>query len=107
MVQLQHDMTSQVSLDVSGAVKSFKTLTSAVKANSAEWKANSAEAKRNGDYQKAQSEQIKGLSKDIELQKARLSDLKKQQSEVDTSTEKGTKHYYDLQKSITQTNSAI
>lgn len=100
-------MASQVGLDVSGAVKSFKSLTAAVKANSAEWKANEASAKRAGDYQKAQSEKIKGLSKDIELQKARLADLRKQQSEVDTSTEKGTKRYYDLQKSITQANSAI
>lgn len=107
MVELQHDMASQVGLDVSGAVKSFKSLTAAVKANTAEWKANEASAKRAGDSEKAQSERIKGLSKDIELQKARLADLKKQQSEVDTSTEKGTKRYYDLQKSITQTNSAI
>ncbi|RMC47710.1 peptidase M23, partial [Lactobacillus sp. ESL0225] len=107
MVKLQNDMASQVGLDVSGAVKSFKSLTAAVKANTAEWKANEASAKRAGDSEKAQSERIKGLSKDIELQKARLSELKKQQSEVDTSTEKGTKRYYDLQKSITQANSAI
>lgn len=107
MVELQHDMASQVGLDVSGAVKSFKSLTAAVKANTAEWKANEASAKRAGDSEKAQSERIKGLSKDIELQKARLADLKKQQSEVDTTTEKGTKRYYDLQKSITQASSSI
>lgn len=107
MVELQHDMAEQVSLDVDAAVKSFKTLTSAVKANTAEWQANAAEAKRNGDSQKAQQIKIDGLSKSVELQKARLSDLKKQQSEVDTSTEKGTKRYYDLASQITKTNAQI
>lgn len=107
MAELQHDMASQVSLDVDAAVKSFKTLTSAVKANTTEWQANAAEAKRNGESQKAQQIKIDGLSKSVELQKAKLADLKKQQSEVDTSTEKGTKRYYDLTSQITKTNSQI
>lgn len=107
MAELQHDMASQVSLDVDAAVRSFKTLTSAVKANTTEWQANAAEAKRNGESQKAQQIKIDGLSKSVELQKAKLADLKKQQSEVDTSTEKGTKRYYDLTSQITKTNSQI
>lgn len=107
MAELQHDMASQVSLDVDAAVKSFKTLTSAVKANTTEWQANAAEAKRNGESQKAQQIKIDGLSKSVELQKAKLADLKKQQSEVDTSTENGTKRYYDLTSQITKTNSQI
>jgi len=107
MAELQHDMASQVSLDVDAAVRSFKTLTSAVKANTTEWQANAAEAKRNGESQKAQQIKIDGLSKSVELQKAKLADLKKQQAEVDTSTEKGTKRYYDLTSQITKTNSQI
>lgn len=107
MAELQHDMASQVSLDVDAAVRSFKTLTSAVKANTTEWQANVAEAKRNGESQKAQQIKIDGLSKSVELQKAKLADLKKQQAEVDTSTEKGTKRYYDLTSQITKTNSQI
>lgn len=107
MAELQHDMASQVSLDVDAAVRSFRTLTSAVKANTTEWQANAAEAKRNGESQKAQQIKIDGLSKSVELQKAKLADLKKQQSEVDTSTEKGTKRYYDLTSQITKTNSQI
>jgi len=107
MAELQHDMATQVSLDVDAAVRSFKTLTSAVKANTTEWQANAAEAKRNGESQKAQQIKIDGLSKSVELQKAKLADLKKQQSEVDTSTEKGTKRYYDLTSQITKTNSQI
>lgn len=107
MAELQHDMASQVSLDVDAAVRSFKTLTSAVKANTTEWQANAAQAKRNGESQKAQQIKIDGLSKSVELQKAKLADLKKQQAEVDTSTEKGTKRYYDLTSQITKTNSQI
>lgn len=107
MAELQHDMASQVSLDVDAAVRSFKTLTSAVKANTTEWQANAAEAKRNGESQKAQQIKIDGLSKSVELQKAKLADLKKQQAEIDTSTEKGTKRYYDLTSQITKTNSQI
>lgn len=107
MAELQHDMATQVSLDVDAAVRSFKTLTSAVKANTTEWQANAAEAKRNGESQKAQQIKIDGLSKSVELQKAKLADLKKQQAEVDTSTEKGTKRYYDLTSQITKTNSQI
>lgn len=107
MAELQHDMASQLSLDVDAAVRSFKTLTSAVKANTTEWQANAAEAKRNGESQKAQQIKIDGLSKSVELQKAKLADLKKQQAEIDTSTEKGTKRYYDLTSQITKTNSQI
>lgn len=107
MIELQHDMASQVSLDVDKAVKSFKTLTSAVTANTSEWKANEAAAKRNGDSQKAQQIKIEGLSKSINLQKEKLEDLKKQQAAVDTSTEKGTKRYYDLTNQITKTNAQI
>lgn len=100
-------MASQVSLDVDRAVKSFKTLTSAVNASTSEWKANEAAAKRNGDGQKAQQIKIEGLTKSINLQKAKLEDLKKQQAAVDTSTEKGTKRYYDLTNQITKTNAQI
>lgn len=107
MTELQHDMASQVSLDVDRAVKSFKTLTSAVNASTSEWKANEAAAKRNGDGQKAQQIKIEGLTKSINLQKAKLEDLKKQQAAVDTSTEKGTKRYYDLTNQITKTNAQI
>lgn len=107
MIELQHDMASQVSLDVDKAVKSFKTLTSAVTASTSEWKANEAAAKRNGDGQKAQQIKIEGLTKSINLQKAKLEDLKKQQAAVNTSTEKGTKRYYDLTNQITKTNAQI
>ena len=107
MAELQHDMAEQVSLNVDAAVKSFKTLTSAVKANTAEWQANAAAAKRNGESQKSQQIKIDGLNKSIELQKAKLDDLKKQQAAIDTSTEKGTKQYYDLTAQITKTNVQI
>lgn len=107
VVELQHDMANQVSLDVTNAVKSFKTLTSAVKASTAEWQANSNAAKRNGESQKAEQIKIEGLSKSISLEKEKLEDLKKQRSEIDTSTEKGTKRYYDLTSQITKTNDQI
>ena len=93
---MQHTMSASVDLDVAGAVNSFKTLTSAVKASTSEWKANESAARHAGDYQKAQETKVAGLTKSVQLQQKALVDLKQRQSEVDTSTEKGTATYYKL-----------
>ena len=94
------EMTSKVGLDSAEAVKSLKTLTAEVKANTSGWKAQETALKSAGEYQKAASARVDGLAKSMEMQKAKIDELKSRQSGLNRDTKDGEEQYLKLTDQI-------
>lgn len=94
------EMTSKVGLDSAEAVKSLKTLTAEVRANTSGWKAQETALKSAGDYQKAAAARVDGLAKSMEAQKAKIDELKSRQSGLNRDTKDGEETYLKLSDQI-------
>ncbi|MCT3259452.1 peptidase M23 [Lactiplantibacillus plantarum] len=94
------EMTSKVGLDSAEAVKSLKTLTAEVRANTSGWKAQETALKSAGEYQKAASARVDGLAKSMEAQKAKIDELKSRQSGLNKNTKDGEEAYLKLSDQI-------
>ncbi|WP_435397535.1 NlpC/P60 family protein [Lactiplantibacillus plantarum] len=94
------EMTSKVGLDSAEAVKSLKTLTAEVKANTSGWKAQETALKSAGEYQKAAAARVDGLAKSMEAQKAKIDELKSRQSGLNRDTKDGEETYLKLSDQI-------
>lgn len=94
------EMTSKVGLDSAEAVKSLKTLTAEVKANTSGWKAQETALKSAGEYQKAAAARVDGLAKSMESQKAKIDELKSRQSGLNRNTKDGEEAYLKLSDQI-------
>ncbi|QHS03591.1 NlpC/P60 family protein [Pediococcus acidilactici] len=94
------EMTSRVSLDSAEAVKSLKQLTAEVKANTSGWKAQETALKSAGEYQKAAAARVDGLAKSMEMQKAKIDELKSRQSGLNRDTKSGEEAYLKLADQI-------
>lgn len=94
------EMTSKVGLDSAEAVKSLKTLTAEVKANTSGWKAQETALKSAGDYQKATAARVDGLAKSMEMQKSKIDELKSRQAGLNRNTKDGEEQYLKLSDQI-------
>ena len=94
------EMTSKVGLDSAEAVKSLKTLTAEVKANTSGWKSQETALKSAGEYQKAAAARVDGLAKSMEAQKAKIDELKSRQSGLNRDTKDGEETYLKLSDQI-------
>ncbi|WP_262343801.1 NlpC/P60 family protein [Lactiplantibacillus plantarum] len=94
------EMTSRVGLDSAEAVKSLKTLTAEVKANTSGWKSQETALKSAGEYQKAAAARVDGLAKSMEAQKAKIDELKSRQSGLNRNTKDGEEQYLKLSDQI-------
>ncbi|MEE6751160.1 NlpC/P60 family protein [Pediococcus acidilactici] len=94
------EMTSRVSLDSAEAVKSLKQLTAEVRANTSGWKAQETALKSAGEYQKAAAARVDGLVKSMELQKAKIDELKSRQAGLNRDTKTGEEQYLKLADQI-------
>ncbi|WP_329503809.1 tape measure protein [Pediococcus pentosaceus] len=94
------EMTSKVGLDSAEAVKSLKQLTAEVKANTSGWKAQETALKSAGEYQKAAAARVDGLAKSMEMQKAKIDELKSRQAGLNRDTKTGEEQYLKLTDQI-------
>lgn len=101
MAKVQNEMATRITIDSIGAVKSYKALTDAVKASMNAWKASEVQLKSAGNYQEAAKAKVEGLTKSIDLQKGKLSELKARQQDIDKSTKEGQEAYFKLENQIT------
>ncbi|WP_334263585.1 NlpC/P60 family protein [Lactiplantibacillus plantarum] len=94
------EMTSKVGLDSAEAVKSLKTLTAEVRANTSGWKAQETALKSAGEYQKATAARVDGLAKSMEMQKSKIDELKSRQAGLNRDTKDGEEAYLKLSDQI-------
>ncbi len=93
-------MATKVTVETVGAVTNLKTLSNAVKANKDAWKSAEAALKSVHDTLGAAKTKYQGLGEEIDLQKAKIAELKSRTEGLDTSTEKGASTFIKLKKDI-------
>ena len=71
------------------------------------WKAQEVNLKSAGDSTKAAETRYKGLSEAIKSQQQVIGELKRQQSDLDTSTDKGAQAFARMQKQVSQAENKL
>lgn len=89
MAQITNVMANNLTLDVSGAQKSLRELTSTVKDSTNEWKIQEAQLKSSGDAANASKARYEGLQQTLEAQKTKVDSLKQALNNNNTETKKG------------------
>jgi tape measure domain-containing protein len=104
MAKVQNEMATRITIDTVQAANSMQALRQAISANTNSWQAMETSLKSAGDYQGAAAERVKGLSRSIELQKQRISELRERQQGLDQSTQDGARQFVKLENQIGQAN---
>lgn len=95
-------LATDIQLDTTGPVKSINALKNSVADATNEWKQMESSLKRSGDQLGASEARYKGLSDAVDKQSTVLDELKRQQSEVNRSTEAGEQTYQKYERQITE-----
>lgn len=92
---------SEINIGTQKAVESINKLKSAVKDSTTEWKVMESQMKQSGDAVGASEAKYKGLTQSVSAQENMLQKLRKEQSEVNRSTEAGEQTYQKYATQIT------
>lgn len=99
-MKVKNEMATRITVNTVEAANSMRAFRQAISATTNAWKANELAMKNSGDFTGAAKQKMEGLNNVIELQKARLSELKERMAGVDQSTQQGARQYVKLQKEI-------
>lgn len=105
--RIQAEMATSIALDTLKATNSLRGLNDAVNSVKNAWKAQEAAAKSSGDYLKASQERYNGLSREMDAQKNRITELQQRQKGLDTSTKEGAESFLKYEKNIQQANQKL
>lgn len=105
--RIQAEMATSIALDTLKATNSLRGLNDAVNSVKNAWKAQEAAAKSSGDYLKASQERYNGLSREMDAQKNKITELQQRQKGLDTSTKEGAESFLKYEKNIQQANQKL
>ncbi|QHJ76595.1 MAG: hypothetical protein [Bacteriophage sp.] len=105
--RIQAEMATSIALDTLKATNSLRGLNDAVNSVKNAWKAQEAAAKSSGDYLKASQERYSGLSREMDAQKNKITELQQRQKGLDTSTKEGAESFLKYEKNIQQANQKL
>ena len=100
-------VSTGIGIDTTSAVKSINSLENAVKSSTNEWKQMENQMKRADDSLGASETKYKGLSDAVSKQQDVLTELKKQQGEVNRETADGEKVYQQYESQITKAETKL
>ncbi len=100
-------MSTRISVDAVSAVGSLSAFRNAIRGASDAWRAQEVALKNSGNYTEAATARYRGLNKVIDLQKAKIQELRSQQEELDVSNKKQADQFLKLEKQIQQANKQL
>ena len=100
-------MATRISVDTIAATKSLSAFRSSISAATNAWKANETALKNSGQYAEAAKARISGLNEVIELQKAKISELKSRQEGLNLSNKDQLETWLKLDKDISQASKQL
>ena len=100
-------VSTGIGIDTTSAVKSINSLENAVKSSTNEWKQMENQMKRADNSLGASETKYKGLSDAVSKQQDVLTELKKQQGEVNRETADGEKVYQQYESQITKAETKL
>lgn len=103
-MKIQNEMSTRISVETVSAIGSLSAFRNAIKATSNAWRAQETALKNSGDYSGAVREKLRGLNQVMELQRAKIKELRQEQEGLDTSNKKQANQFLKLEKQISQAN---
>lgn len=100
-------MSTRISVDAVSAVGSLSAFRNAIRGASDAWRAQEVALKNSGNYTEAATARYRGLNKVIDLQKAKIQELRSRQEELDVSNKKQADQFLKLEKQIQQANKQL
>ncbi|MFR0533214.1 tape measure protein [Limosilactobacillus reuteri] len=106
-LKVENEMATRISVDTIAATKSLSAFRSSISAATNAWKANETALKNSGQYAEAAKARISGLNEVIELQKAKISELKSRQEGLNLSNKDQLETWLKLDKDISQASKQL
>lgn len=103
-MKVQNEMSTRISVETVSAIGSLSAFRNAIKATSNAWRAQETALKNSGDYSAAVRQKLSGLNQVMELQRAKIRELRQEQEGLDTSNKKQGAQFLRLEKQISQAN---
>ena len=103
-MKVQDEMSTRISVDAVAAIGSMKAFKSAITATSNSWKAQEIALKNSGNYSEAVKQRMSGLNQVIDLQKAKIEELRNRQEGLNLSNQHQANQFLKLEKQISQSN---
>ena len=100
-------MSTRISVDAVSAVGSLSAFRNAIRGASDAWRAQEVALKNSGNYTEAATARYRGLNKVIDLQKAKIQELRSRQEGLDVSNKKQADQFLKLEKQIQQANKQL
>ncbi|KEQ20504.1 lytic transglycosylase [Limosilactobacillus reuteri] len=106
-MKVENEMATRISIDTIAATKSLSAFRSSISAATNAWKANETALKNSGQYAEAAKARISGLNEVIELQKAKISELKSRQEGLNLSNKDQLETWLKLDKDLSQASKQL
>ncbi len=106
-MKVQNEMSTRISVDAVSAIGSMSAFRNAIKGASDAWRAQETALRNAGNYTEAIKSRISGLNRVIDLQKAKVEELRQRQEGLDTSNKKQATQFLKLEKQIQQANKQL
>lgn len=106
-MKVQNEMATRISVDTISAITSMRDFRSAVSAASSAWRAQEQVLKSSGQYSEALKARINGLNQVMEIQKAKVAELRSQQAGLNQDNAKQRSQWLNLEKQISQANKQL
>ncbi|WP_283582926.1 phage tail tape measure protein [Limosilactobacillus difficilis] len=103
-MKVQNEMSTRISVDAVAAIGSMSAFRNAIRGASDAWRAQETALRNSGNYTEAATARIRGLNQVIDLQKAKVSELRQRQEGLDTSNQKQAAQFLKLERQIQQAN---
>lgn len=106
-MKVQNEMSTRISVDAVSAIGSLSAFRNAIRGASDAWRAQEVALKNSGNFTEAAAARYRGLNKVIDLQKAKIDELRSRQEGLDTSNQKQANQFLKLEKQIQQANKQL
>lgn len=106
-MKVQNEMATRISVDTISAITSMQDFRSAVSAASSAWRAQEQDLKSSGQSAEAVKARISGLTQVMDIQKAKIAELRSQQAGLNQDNDKQRSQWLNLEKQISQANKQL
>lgn len=106
-MKVQNEMSTRISVDAVSAIGSMSAFRNAIRGASSAWRAQEVALKNSGNYTEAAKTRLSGLNHVIDLQKAKIQELRSRQEGLSLSNKKQANQYLKLETQIQSANKQL
>lgn len=103
-MKVQNEMSTRISVDTVSAVGSMSAFRNAIRGASSAWRSQEVALRNSGNFTEAATARYRGLNKVIDLQKAKIEELRSRQEGLDISNQKQANQFLKLESQIQSAN---